>query len=248
MKIKSLLRFFVLIVLVVASAASAAQKVVVGIDGDYKPYSYIGSDGKVTGFDVESIQWIAEKMGFDIVIRPIAWDGIIPALLAKKIDLIYSGMTASPERRMQVAFSNVYWRVNQALCVRQDSNITIVDALAGKKKIGTQRGSSAANYLQDNLVKKGYLSSGNLKLYDNFPLAIKDLQNGRVESVIFDDIMIEKAIKGKPLKVIGTIITGEDYAVAMRKQDKALRKMINEGLDMLMKSPKWQALKDKYDM
>lgn len=65
---------------------------------------------------------------------------------------------------------------------------------------------------------------------------------------MFDDIMIEKAIEGKDMKIIGTISTGEDYAVAMRKEDTELQKMINDGLSMLMKSPKWLELKEKYDM
>jgi len=234
--------------LVLAGSAMAADKYVVGIDGDYPPYSFIGDDGKATGFDVESIQWIAQKMGFEVEIKPVAWDGIIPALLAKKIDLIYSGMTASDERKKVVAFSNVYWRVNQAVCVRQDSDLNMISALIGKKKIGTQRGTTAAMWLEDNLVKKGYLAKDDLKLYDNFPLSIKDMENGRVESVMFDDIMVEKAIKDKPMKIIGTVSTGEDYAVAMRKEDTKLQKTVNDGLAMLMKSAKWQELKEKYDM
>lgn len=234
--------------LIFAGAAIAADKYTVGIDGDYPPYSFIGEDGKPTGFDVESVQWIAEKMGFEVEVKPVAWDGIIPALLAKKIDLIYSGMTASEERRKVVAFSDIYWRVNQAVCVKQDSDLNLITALIGKKKIGTQRGTTAAMWLEDNLVKADYLSKDNLKLYDNFPLSIKDLENGRVASVMFDDIMVEKAIEGKNMKIIGTISTGEDYAVAMRKEDTELQKMINEGLAMLMKSPKWQELKEKYDM
>ena len=234
--------------LFLAGSAMAADKYVVGIDGDYPPYSFIGEDGETTGFDVESIEWIAQKMGFEVEIKPVAWDGIIPALLAKKIDLIYSGMTASEERKKVVTFSNVYWRVNQAVCVRQDSNLNMISALIGKNKIGTQRGTTAAMWLEDNLVKKGYLAKDDLKLYDNFPLSIKDLENGRVESVMFDDIMVEKAIKDKSMKIIGTVSTGEDYAVAMRKEDTQLHKMINDGLEMLMKSSKWQELREKYDM
>lgn len=56
---------------------------IVGIDGDYYPFSYIDKDGSPAGFDVESIQWIAQEMGFEVKIVPIAWDGIVPSLLAK---------------------------------------------------------------------------------------------------------------------------------------------------------------------
>jgi polar amino acid transport system substrate-binding protein len=233
---------------VMASGAMAADKYIVGIDGDYPPYSYVDEKGEPTGFDVESIKWIADQLGFEVEIKPTAWDGIIPALLANKIDLIYSGMTASPERRKVVAFSDVYWVINQAVCVRADSDLNIVTALGGDYKVGTQRGSTAAMWLEDNLVKPGILPMENLKLYDNFPLAAKDLENGRVDAAMMDDVIVEKAIEGKDLKIIGTINTGEEYAVAMRKDDKELQKKINKGLDMLKRSPKWEELKAKYNM
>ncbi len=67
--------FFCLLCLLASSAAfaaSAPQKYVVGIDGDYPPYSFMGADGKPTGFDVESIRWIAQNGGFEVEIKPVA--------------------------------------------------------------------------------------------------------------------------------------------------------------------------------
>ncbi|MCC7566623.1 MAG: transporter substrate-binding domain-containing protein, partial [Methanoregulaceae archaeon] len=72
---------------------------IVGIDGDYAPYSYIDRDGNPAGFDVESIEWIADEMGFQVKIQPVEWNRIIPALLEKEIDMIYSGMSITDERR-----------------------------------------------------------------------------------------------------------------------------------------------------
>ncbi|HPI97295.1 MAG TPA: ABC transporter substrate-binding protein [Synergistales bacterium] len=248
--LKKVLLVLVALSMFLCSAAFAADKTVyvVGIDGDYPPYSYIGEDGKPTGFDVESVRWIAEKMGFEVDIRPTAWDGIIPALLAKKIDLIYSGMTATNERREVVAFTDVYWVINQAVCARNDSDLNMITALAGGYTVGTQRGCTAAMWLEDNLVKPGMLPKDNLKLYDNFPLAVTDLENGRIDAAMMDDVIVQKAVEGKALKILGTISTGEEYAVAVRKEDTDLLNMLNEGLDLLMKSPKWQELKDKYNM
>ncbi|MDR1020642.1 MAG: transporter substrate-binding domain-containing protein [Synergistaceae bacterium] len=235
--------------LFVASAGFAAtQKYIVGIDGDYPPYSFVGADGKPTGFDVESVQWIAGEMGFEVEIRPTAWDGIIPALLAKKIDMVYSGMTANEERRKVVDFSDIYWEIDQAVAVKQDSAVTMDDFLAGKATVGTQRGCTAADWIEDELVKKNILASDKFRLYDSFPAAAMDLEIGRVEAAMMDDMIVLGAIKGKPLKIIGTIKTGEEYAVAIRKEDKELKDKINEGIRRLMASPKWEELKAKYDM
>jgi polar amino acid transport system substrate-binding protein len=234
--------------LFLASAGFAATKYIVGIDGDYPPYSFIGADGKPAGFDVESVQWIAKEMGFEVEIRPTAWDGIIPALLAKKIDMVYSGMTANEERKKVVDFSTVYWEIDQAIAVKDDSKVTMDDFLAGKVTVGTQRGCTAAEWIEDNLVKKNILPADKFRLYDSFPAAAMDLEIGRVEAAMMDDMIVLGAIKDKPLKIIGTIKTGEEYAVAVRKEDKDLKDKINEGLKRLMASPTWEELKKKYEM
>ncbi|MDK2897656.1 MAG: polar amino acid transport system substrate-binding protein [Candidatus Atribacteria bacterium] len=240
----------ILVLLLGAGAAVTQEKptYIVGIDGDYFPFTYIDKDGNPAGFDVESIQWIAQEMGFEVKIVPIAWDGIIPSLLAKKIDLIYSGMTVTEERKEKVDFTNVYWVVNQAVAIREEDNFTMDDFMAGQLTIGTQRGCSAAMWVEDNLVKPSILPQNKLRLYDNFPLAANDLLNGRIEAVIMDEPVIAKAIEGQPLKKIGVISTGEEYAIAVRKEDTELKNMLNQGLEKLMSSPKWEELIQKYNM
>lgn len=233
----------------VSAPADTTKKVyVVGIDGDYFPYSYIDKNGTPTGFDVESIQWIAKDQGFDVQIQSMAWDGIIPALQAKKIDMVYSGMTKTPERMEQVNFSKTYWVVNQAVAAGNSSTVTMDDFLAGKVMVGTQRGSSANTWLENNLIKNGTLKSANLTLYDNFPLALTDLSNGRTDVVMFDEPVVVHAIKDQPMKKIGIVATDEAYGVAVRKDDTALLATINTGLDHLMASDKWKELIQKYDM
>ena len=68
-----------------APTAAVVEKTVyiIGIDGEYPPYSYVDKDGNAQGFDVESAKWIAEDQGFEVKFQPTAWDGIIPALLAR---------------------------------------------------------------------------------------------------------------------------------------------------------------------
>lgn len=221
---------------------------IVGIDGDYKPYSYMDEKGNPIGFDVESIQWIGDEMGFDVKIQPMAWDGIIPSLLQKKIDMVYSGMSISPERLEKVNFSKPYWIVNQAVAVREGATVTLDDVKDGKVVLGTQRGCTAHDWFDKNLVQTGKMTEDNLKLYDNIQLALNDLQNKRVDAVMYDVPVIKKSIEGKPLVMLGEIQTDEEYGVAIRKDDTELLATINEGLDKLMASPKWEELKQKYEM
>jgi len=242
--------FSLLIVLCTGSISLlAADKVYVnGIDADYPPFAYVDEKGSPAGFDVECLNWIADEMGFKVKHQPTAWDGIVSSLLASKIDMVYSGMSITAERLEKVDFSIPYWEINQSLCVREDSDLNIIAALSGDKyTVGSQRGCTAAMWIEDNLIKTGILAKDNLKLYEGFSLAVKDLVNGRTDSAMMDDVMVEDAIrKGQPVKIVGVIKTGEAYGIAVRKEDKELKALLDEGIAKLKKSTKWDELIIKY--
>ena len=111
--------------------AQAQKTYINGIDPNYPPFAYIDEKtGQPAGFDVESMNWIAKKMGFKVEHKPMAWDGIIPSLLAKQIDMIASGMSITDKRRAQVDFSDPYWQVYRVFLVRKDSTLTPKDILS----------------------------------------------------------------------------------------------------------------------
>lgn len=230
------------------SGATEKQTYVVGVDGNYAPYSYIETNGSITGFDVESVKWIAEHEGFDVKIQAMDWDAMIPALNANKIDMVYSGMTITPERAEQVTFSIPYLQINQSIAVNDDSGITMDDIMAGNVVMGAQRGTTGQIWVEENLIANGTMPKDNLKLYDNFPLVITDLQNQRIQASIYDRPSHLAAIAGKPIHIIGEINTGEEYGVAMRKDDTELQEKINTGLNDLMNDPYWQVLLENYGL
>lgn len=221
---------------------------IVGIDGDYPPFSYIEDDGSAAGFDVESVQWIGEEMGFDVLIQPMAWDGIVTSLVAGKIDMVYSGMTITPERADRVSFTKPYWIVNQAVASRADSAVTIDEVMAGEVVMGTQRGSTAAEYIQTHLVDTKILSANDVRLSASFTLAVADLESKRVDAVMFDVPVVNAFIQEKGLRKVGIIETNEEYGVAVRKEDTELLALMNEGIDRLRASPQWEELKEKYGL
>ncbi|HAJ33682.1 MAG TPA: ABC transporter substrate-binding protein [Candidatus Atribacteria bacterium] len=242
--------FSLLIVLCTGSISllAAEKKAYInGIDADYPPFAYIDEKGNPAGFDVECLNWIAQEMGFEVKHQPTAWDGIVSSLLAKKIDMVYSGMSITEERKTKVDFTIPYWEINQALCVREDSDLNVIAALCGEYTVGSQRGCTAAEWIEENLVETGILPKDNLKLYEGFSLAVKDLLNGRIDSAMMDDVMVEDAIrKGQAVKIVGIIKTGEAYGIAVRKEDKELKALLNEGIAKLKKSAKWDELIIKY--
>ncbi len=227
--------------------ALAAQKTYVnGIDANYPPFAYIDEKtGSPAGFDVESMNFIAKKMGFEVKHVPVAWDGIIPALLAKKIDMICSGMSATDARKTQVGFSDPYWTVDRVFVVKKGSVLKADELFTAKIKIGAQRGTNESTELQKE--KEARKSPMEIRLYDSAPLAIEDLMNGRIDAALMDELpAADAAAAGKTIVKIGTFGHPSPFGVAVRKNDAELLKLINEGYKQLMADPFWQELQKKY--
>ncbi|MFH0966696.1 MAG: ABC transporter substrate-binding protein [Methanobacteriota archaeon] len=220
----------------------------VGIDVPYPPFTMMDEKGEPTGFDVESIRWIAKDQGFEPQFEVVAWDGIISALNAGKIDMVYSGMTITDERKEQVNFSTPYWNVNQMVVAKEGSQITLDQVKSGKVKVGVQRGCTAAIWVEENLIDKNLMSADDLNQYDNTKLAVEDLVAGRIDTVIYDSSFMNDIIAGKRVQKIGMIETNEQLGIATRKDDAALLEKLDSGLEHLMASPDWKALIQKYKM
>lgn len=228
-----------------AGTAMAKKTYVNGIDLNFPPYGYVDKTGQPAGFDVESMNWIAEKFGFDVKHQPMDWSGIVPALVSGKIDLIASGMSITDERKKVVNFSIPYKVVKQVMVVKNGVDTPAVDFLTTNKRLGVQRGTTAMGWLEENKDKYNYT----LVIYDSSPLAVQDMVMGRVDACPMDDTIAEEVAKAKPVKVIGEFgQPSENYGYAVRKEDKELLGMINKGLEMLMKDPHWKELKKKYDL
>ena len=224
----------------------AAQKIVNGIDANFPPFAFIDKTGQPSGFDVDAMNWIAKDLGMEVTHTPIEWDGIITALLTKKIDIIASGMSITPERAAQVSFTEPYWVVKQVVVVKKDSPLTVKEILHGKKKLGVQQGTSEAKWLKERIEKKEF--NVTLHYYSSAPLAVEDLLNGRIDAAAMDDAPANDAAAKKPVKSIGIFgMPEENFGYALRMADTELLAKVNASLKKLMASPDWEVLKKKYE-
>ncbi len=232
-----------------SSPAFAEEKEYInGIDANFPPFAFVDKAGNPDGFDVAVVNWIAQEMGFKVKHQPMDWDTIVPSLKAKKIDFIASGLSINEARKKEVDFTEPYWTVKHVLVAKSDSPLTTETALAEGKKIGTQRGTSEAKWVEDNLLKKRGMKF-ELVYYDSAPLAIEDIINGRILAAAMDDAPAEDAARKKPVKIIGGFyMPDEAFAYATRKEDTELLKKLDEGLKRIKASPKWEEFKKKYQL
>ena len=227
-----------------APALAAGKHLINGIDANYPPFAYVDETGKPAGFDVDSMNWIAKKMGFTVEHKPMDWDGIIPALLAKKIDMVCSGMSISPERKAQANFSDPYWTIRKIFITKKGSKVTEDQIYNGKIKLGVQRGTNEHEMLQKAQAEKKY--NYQLRFYDSGPMAIEDLLNGRIDAIGLDAAPAEDAMrKGKPVQEVG-VFGSDEFGVAIRKDDAETMKLVNEGYKLLKADPYWKELQAKY--
>jgi polar amino acid transport system substrate-binding protein len=212
-----------------AGSVFAAEKVYInGIDANFPPFSYVNKTGNPDGFDVKALDWIAKEMRFKVKHQPMDWDSIIPSLKAKKIDIVASGLSITEERRKQVAFTIPYWVIKQVLVAKKDANLTVEKALADGNKIGVQRGTTEAKWMDENLLKKGG-KKFQLVQYDSAPLAVEDVVNGRIVAAAMDDAPALDAVRKKPVKILGGFgMKDEEFGYAVRKDDAEFLKKVNE--------------------
>ena len=202
----------------VCATVIAAEKVYInGIDANFPPFAYVDKSGNPDGFDVKALDWIAKEMGFKVKHQPMDWDGIVPSLKAKKIDIVASGMSITDERKKQVNFTIAYWKIKQVLVAKKDAKITAEKALADGNKIGVQRGTTEAKWIEENLIKKAG-KKFELVQYDSAPLAIEDVINGRIIAAAMDDAPALDAAKKKPVKIMGGFGMGDEEFRLCRPQ------------------------------
>ena len=231
-----------------ASTAFAAEKIKIGTEGAYPPFNTITSDGKLEGFDIDIANALCAQMKAECEIVTQDWDGMIPALQAKKFDAIIASMSITEERKQKVAFTNKYYTTPLAVVALKDSSLGGTDgaAVAGKT-VGAQASTTQANYAQDVYAKAG----ADVKLYPTQEEAVTDLVNGRLDAVLSDKFVLVDWMKHGSAKdcckMIGDVKGTETQAgIAVRKEDNELREKLNAAIDAMVADGTYKKIQAKY--
>lgn len=243
----SLSIIIVLLISSVLTVSAAPEKIVVGTSADWPPFEWIDANNNFVGFDMDIMKIIARVQGYEIEINDIGFDSLIPAIQSGRIDVMAAGATLTPERLEVADASNTYWSGSQGVMVLEDSALNIATALAGGNSVGAQRGTTQADWLEENLV--GADVDIKVELYETNDLGIMDLVNGRIDAFVADTPAAEAFTKHNPIKIVGTINTEEEYVFYVQKGDpKEILPLINEGLAKIQQTPIWDNLVNAYFM
>lgn len=219
---------------------------VVGLDDAFPPMGFRekGSDD-IVGFDIDLAKKAAEKLGVKVVFKPVAWDGIILSLNKGDIDVIWNGLTITPEREQKIRFSKPYLDNKQIIVVKTASALKDKAGLNGKT-VGLQLGSSSEAALNSDSATAKTLKE--VKKYSDNQLALLDLEAGRIDAVVVDEIVGRYNISKKPgvYRVLSDNFGTEAYGVGFRKNDLSFCNALDSVLSEMKKDGSADAISKKW--
>jgi cystine transport system substrate-binding protein len=212
----------------------------VGTEGTYSPFSYQGTDGQLTGYDIEIAQAVGAKLGKKVEFVQTPWDAIFAGLEAKRFDLIANQVTINDERKAKYDLSDPY-TVSEGVIVTRadDTSITSLANLQGK----TTAQSATSNWAQ---VARD--AGANVEAVEGFVQAIQLLKDGRVDATVNDTLAVgeyQRTNNDAGIKIAGTTGDTSEQAFAARK-DSGLIAEVNRALGELRADGTLKQISEKY--
>ncbi len=210
------------------------KKIIIGIDEFFPPLTFKENE-KFVGIDIELAEETFKRLRVKPVFKPVLWKDIIFELTNGSIDIIWSGLSVTDERKKTIEFSLPYIETKQVIVVNYDSEIDTKEDLRGKV-IGVQKGSTSYVAIQkDTKFKK---SIKKLKGYVDVDTEFSELKNGKLDAIVIDEIAARYFLASSHanFKILSESLGYELFAVGLRKEDKILKQKINFTLQKLMKN------------
>ena len=232
------------------------EKLIIGTEGAYPPFSMINESGDLVGFDIDIANAICEELAIECEIIAYNWDGLIPALLVRKIDAIVASMSITEERKKKIDFTNKYYSSTASFFAHKDKGFSLsytieenIDTLKGKV-VGAQKETVGEYFLKDN-----YGDYVEIKSYDTQDALKADLVAGRTDLIIGDTIGFNynfiKTQVGKDFEIVSpgfsdTKWFGEGIGIGIRKEDVSIKEKINKAIITLRENGIYESIESKY--
>lgn len=211
----------------------------VGTSPDYPPYESLDDKNQIVGYDIDVLNAVAKKVGIKVNVVGQSFDGLIPALISKKIDLIAAGMTVTPERKKSVNFTAPNDSSENVIMTRKENTSLSKSAQLSGKSVGVQIGT-----VQEQLAQK--INGANVKSFNLYTDAAVALQTRQIDTMIVDKTVAVQFLKTYPdLRITGTL-EKTDKAFAVRKDCGDVVNRVNAALIQMRKSGELATIQKKW--
>ena len=226
-----------------AATPAAVPPLRVGMELSYPPFEMTDRQGRPSGVSVELARALAHRLGRELVIENIAFDGLIPALKTGRIDCIISSMTATPERRRSIAFSIPYVRTGLALLVAAKSPVrTAADLDAAGRVVAVKKGTTGHQWASTTLRR------ARLLVLDKEAAAVLEVSQGKADAFVFDPLSVHRHHRRHPdtTRAVLEPFREESWAVGLRPGDDDLRRRVDEFLEEFRAGGGFERLGDQF--
>ncbi|MBN1368233.1 MAG: basic amino acid ABC transporter substrate-binding protein [Dehalococcoidales bacterium] len=213
-----------IISMLLVSCKSSTDKIRVATDATWAPFEYMDNNNNIIGFDIDVMTAIAEKQNLNIEFVNVAWDPLLAGMAQGTYDCAISSITITEDRKKAMLFSDPYFVAGQMIIVAKDNTaITSFDTLTGT--VGAQLGTTGEMEAQN-------AANVTVKSYDEIGLAFQDLMNGQINAIICDSPVAQNYVKKNQdkLKIVGDMLSSENYGIAVAKGKTDLLNKINAGI------------------
>ncbi|QPC86294.1 transporter substrate-binding domain-containing protein [Mesorhizobium sp. NBSH29] len=228
-----------------------AEKIKVGMAPEpYPPFESPDASGKWTGWEIDFIDALCAEAKLDCEITFTAWDGLIPAMTSKKIDVIINSMSITEERKKSIDFTNKYYNTPTAIIGAKDQTFGPAPEDLKGKILGVQGSTVHAAY-----AKKHFGDAAEIKEYQTQDEANQDLAAGRLDAVQADSIALDSFLKSDQGKqccdLKGTVaaddeVLGPGVGVGVRKEDTELKAKLDAAITAIRDNGKYAEITKKY--
>jgi polar amino acid transport system substrate-binding protein/arginine/ornithine transport system substrate-binding protein len=231
------------------AAAGPAVALNVCVEGAYPPFSETSADGSIVGFDIDIANALCEEIGEECTMVKTDWDGIIPALLERKCDMIVASMSITPERQEVIDFTKRYYFTPARFVAPEDADFTDSPEDMAGKVVGVQRGTIHQNYMETHYPET------ELRLYGTQDEAVLDLTAGRIDAIMADSVALSEGFLKTPAGEgfawlgephIDPAIHGQGAGIGVRKEDTELRDRLSAAIDAIRESGEYDEIAGKY--
>lgn len=233
-----------------AAGAASAEAIKVGVAAEpYPPFTVPDASGKWSGWEIDFMNAVCDQAELDCVVTPIAWDGIIPALTAGKIDAIMSSMSITPDREKEIAFSDKYYSTPGAIVAAKGSDIKPTDESLSGKILGVQISTTNQDYAEK------HFPDAKLKTYQTQDEVNQDLYAGRIDAEIADLVTLQPFLESDDGKacceMVGTVtqdleIYGPGIGIGLRKDDTELLEKFNAAIAAIRENGTYEKISKPY--
>lgn len=205
----------------------------IGIDDAFPPMEFRNDKNELVGFDIDASRELGKRLGIKVEHMPTVWDTVILSLKSQKFDVVWSGMSITPDREKEIAFTKPYIMEKQVVVVKAgNKKVKGLKNLGSDTVVGVQLGSTSEEALS-KLNKK----FKEIKKYDKNTDAFLDLKIGRIDALAVDELVGRYYLSQKPgeYTVLSESLLSEPIGIGLRKEDVSLKNKIQQTLDGMFK-------------